>query len=58
MDGELLSSLIGESRYGTNITIDTEYWNEYSVAGYNIKIPAPIKNHSMDTFKDTWGLEW
>ena len=58
IEGEFLSSLIGKSRYGTNIPVATEYWNQYSVAGFNISIPAPFKNHSIDAFRDAWGLEW
>ena len=60
INGEVLSSLpfVGKSRYGTNIPVETQYWNEYNFLGFEVSIPAPIKNHDMDAFKKAWGLEW
>lgn len=56
--GEVLSGVIGPARYGTYIPVLPEIWNEYTVLGVNIKLPAPIKKHSMKAFKEAWNLEW
>ena len=60
INGDVLSSIpfVGKSKYGTNIPVATQYWNEYNFLGFKGKIPAPIKNHDMDAFKEAWGLEW
>lgn len=59
IDGEVLSywTPIGKSMYGTNVTIKTQYWNEYEFLGFEVSVPAPIKNHEMNAFKKAWGLE-
>ena len=50
--GEILESTIGTASIGTTYWLDTQYWLiNTSIFGQEIKIPDPIKNHSMDAVK-------
>ena len=55
--GEALHSLIGRASIGTNHWLDTQYWTvEWDIFGWEIKVPAPVKNHHMDAVKKALGM--